>query len=202
MFRILSIGAEMMASSIVLIPAMLTLGKTLIHNAGRTVCYTIFALYLAAVYALTGLPSVFYIRLDFSFDFVPFLGMATNVGNNILNVLLFVPLGLLLPILARKYRAMKQTILFGFAVTALVEFLQIFTYRVTDINDIITNVGGTIIGYFIAKRLLAVCPQLAQIASGERVYELYAVCGIVFAIMFFVQPFLSALFWDMGSARM
>lgn len=203
MFRILSLGTEIITASIVLIPVMLVLGKTLIHNAGRTVCYMIFALYLAAVYALTGLPSVFYVRLDLSFDFVPFLGMATNVENNILNVLLFVPLGMLLPVLAQKYRAMKQTVLFGFAVTVLVEFLQIFTYRVTDINDIITNACGTMIGYFITKWLLAACPQLARIASGssgKSNRELYVVCGIVFVVMFFVQPIISALFWEMGLA--
>lgn len=200
MFRILSIAPEMIASSIVLIPAVLTLGKTLIHNVGRTACYTAFALYLAAVYVLTGLPSVFYIHLDATFDFVPFLGMAANAGNNILNVLLFVPLGFFLPILAQKYRAVKRIVLFGLATTAVVEFLQLFTYRATDINDIITNVGGTAIGYFLARGLMAACPKLVRLAAEENDCELYAVCGIVFAVMFFVQPFLSALFWGMGTA--
>lgn len=197
MFRILSLGTEIIAASIVLIPLMLVLGKTLIHNAGRTICYTVFALYLAAVYVMTGLPSAFYIRLDLSCDFVPFVGMASNIEANLLNVLLFVPLGLMLPILASKYRSLKRTVLFGLAMTTLIEFLQIFTYRATDINDIITNVCGTMIGYFIAKWLLAACPQLARIASGasgERNRELYIVCGIVFVVMFFVQPIISALF--------
>lgn len=204
MFRILSVGTEMIAASIILVPAMLVLGKTLIYNTGRTACYMAFALYLAAMYLLTGLPSAFYIRLNPSCDFVPFVGMASNVEANFLNVLLFVPLGLMLPILAQKYRSLKRTVFFGFATTALIELLQVFTYRATDINDIITNVCGTMTGYFIAKWLLAARPPLARIASGplgESNRELYVVCGIVFIVMFFVQPIISALFWEMGLAE-
>lgn len=198
MFRVLLAFAEILSSSIVLIPILLVLGKVLIRNTGRTATYAVFALYLVAVYSLVGLPTVLYIRWDVSLDLVPFTGMSYNMENTLLNVLLFVPLGMFLPILADKYRSLGRTVLFGFAATTLIECLQLFTYRATDINDIITNVAGTIIGYVIARILMKLCPGLDGIAQKEKGYELYLVCGVVFAVMFLIHPFISQFFWTLG----
>ena len=44
----------------------------------------------------------------------------------------------------------KKLFTAGFAMTSFIEIAQIFTGRTTDIDDIITNIAGTLIGYLIA----------------------------------------------------
>ena len=77
-----------------------------------------------------------------------------NVGGNIL---LLMPLGFLAPILRDKFKQFKSVMLLGFSVSISIEILQFLeTFaggwgRITDIDDVICNVLGAIIGYFIYK---------------------------------------------------
>lgn len=75
-----------------------------------------------------------------------------NVGGNIL---LLMPLGFLAPILWRRFRKVKAVSLLGLSVSVTIELLQLFQRfgggwgRITDIDDVIFNVSGTIIGYLV-----------------------------------------------------
>lgn len=75
-----------------------------------------------------------------------------NVGGNIL---LFIPLGFLAPIVWKKAKGLKSIIFLGLAVSITIELLQLLESfsggwgRVTDIDDVICNVLGTVIGYYI-----------------------------------------------------
>lgn len=73
----------------------------------------------------------------------------------ILNIFLFIPMGFLCPFISKTYRSLRMTVLIGSGLSLLVEIIQMFTlYRATDINDLLTNVIGTMIGYFCFKLLL------------------------------------------------
>lgn len=80
-----------------------------------------------------------------------------NVGGNIL---LLMPLGFLAPILWDKYTKFKNTILLGFTISVSIELLQLIQSlfsgvgRITDIDDVICNVLGSILGYCIYKIFL------------------------------------------------
>jgi len=70
------------------------------------------------------------------------------------NLLLLMPLTLLLPILFKRFRSFKSTIIVATAVSLIIEFLQLaisavigFTYRNADVDDILINVFGAMIGY-------------------------------------------------------
>ena len=76
--------------------------------------------------------------------------MINDFSNACLNVLLFVPFGFFLPVLWKEFRNAKKVFIAGFAMTSFIEIAQIFTGRTTDINDIITNIAVTLIGYLIA----------------------------------------------------
>lgn len=194
MYRILITCFEVALAAIVIIPVFLIMGKTLFHNRKKTIYYIVFALYLAAVYHLVGLPCIQYLQLDLSVHLIPFVGMISDWKNSILNIFLFVPLGIFLPLLFEKFRSMKRTVLFGTCMTFLIELLQIFTFRATDINDIATNIIGTCLGYLIASIISKKAPQI--MITDKTNYEVFVVCGIVFAIMFFIQPFISGFFWN------
>lgn len=65
----------------------------------------------------------------------------------LLNIFLFVPLGFLCPFLSRTFERPKNVFLLGLGVSLLIELIQLFTlYRATDIDDLITNVTGAVIG--------------------------------------------------------
>ena len=70
-----------------------------------------------------------------------------------LNIFCFIPLGFLCPMLSKTYEEQaKKTLLLGFVLSLIIEISQLFTlYRATDINDLIANVLGTVIGYYIYK---------------------------------------------------
>lgn len=195
MNRILMGALEIVASAIVLVPLYLLLNRVLFRSFRKSMVYCIFSFYLVAVYALVGLPSITYIRLNFKMNCIPFLGMIGDFRNSLLNVALFVPLGMMLPLIWKSFRARSNTVLFGFGMSLLIELLQIFTYRATDVNDLITNVGGTLLGFFAAKLLLRKVPVLQDLVPETQTGELYAVCGIAFTVMFFIQPFISPILW-------
>lgn len=75
-----------------------------------------------------------------------------NVGGNIL---LLMPLGFLAPIIWDTYKKIKNTILLGLAISVGIELLQLLESlfsgwgRITDIDDVICNVLGSIFGYYI-----------------------------------------------------
>ena len=68
--------------------------------------------------------------------------------NIVLNILLFVPLGFLLPLGIRFFRRFWATYLAGLAVTVLIESAQLILERgVAEADDILNNFLGTMIGY-------------------------------------------------------
>lgn len=73
----------------------------------------------------------------------------------ILNIFLFIPLGFLCPLLSSRFLRAANTIAAGFFLSLFIEISQLFTlYRATDIDDLLTNTVGTVIGY-LCFRLLA-----------------------------------------------
>ena len=76
----------------------------------------------------------------------------------ILNIFLFIPLGFLAPFISKRYQYVKNTLLLGGGLSLAIEIAQLFTlYRATDIDDLITNMLGALVGYlcFIAVRKAA-----------------------------------------------
>ena len=155
--------------------------------------YFIFAVYLSAAYLFVGMPTLQFMRFDLSLTLIPFLPMITDIRNTILNVFLFVPMGILLPFLWKKYQSGKNTVLCGFAFSFAIELLQIFTYRATDVNDIIANTMGTVLGYcifYIASCVIASVKRFAR----EKTEMPVIILSVVIA-MFFIQPYLATLYY-------
>lgn len=87
-------------------------------------------------------------------------GTTYNVSYQILrnilgNILLFVPFTLLLPICFAKGRTFKESIIYTFLLSLLVELYQfIFKVGILDIDDVILNVLGGAIGYMLYKIMM------------------------------------------------
>ena len=191
MYRIYSTGIETAAASAILIPILFLYQILIFHNIKKTAAYIIFILYLTAMCLLVGFPSVTGIKIGWSYNFIPLYGMLNDITNSYLNVLLFIPLGIFVPCLWPEYRSMMKIVGLGLTTSLGIEILQIFTFRATDINDVITNVAGTMIGYSIGRLIINRFPQLNWLGCKEReLYLLYATVGVV---MFFSQPFIQSV---------
>ena len=184
---------EILISAIVLIPVFVLLNRTMFHNIRKTILYFVFAVYLAAVYLFVGMPTLQFMRFEVSLTLVPFLPMVADFKNTILNIILFVPLGIMLPFIWKKYNTLKATLIFGFMMSLSIELLQLFTYRATDINDLIANTLGTVLGYFLFRIISYLVPSVRNVA--KRKNEVAAVIVPVILVMFFVQPYLASIFY-------
>ena len=188
MYRIGAAALEMGAAAVILLPMLLVINAVYWHDLRRTAGYFMFACYLAAVCALVGLPGIGNFHWELNLNILPFAGMAADVKNAALNVLLFVPLGLLAPLLWPDLRRLKHMALLALAFSGLIEILQIFTFRASDINDLITNTLGAVIGFGLARLL----PWRAD----SQLRELWLLAGLVLAVMMFLQPPLVGLLWQ------
>ena len=180
---------EILPVAVFLVPLYLLLHKSYFRDLPKTIFCFLFAFYLCAVYALVGLPNITYIRFDLSGNLIPFRDMLKGLRSTIQNILLFVPLGIFLPLFGDGLRRMKNTVLFGFGMSLVIEAAQIFTYRATDINDLVTNTLGTLLGFLLGNILWRVIPRKPMLKCGD----LYISTGTAVCIMFFLQPFVVAL---------
>lgn len=67
-----------------------------------------------------------------------------------MNIIWFIPIGFLLPVMSKKYQNFADTFIFGFILSLTIELGQLFLlYRVSDVNDLITNSFGISLGWLI-----------------------------------------------------
>lgn len=204
MFRILSAAIECLSSAIFIIPAIIILQYAIFgqHNFKKFVAVLVFAFYLMAVFVVTGIPTAYTLRADLGFNVIPFIDIVNNpagyIINTILNIILFMPMGFMLPVIWKEYHPAKKTVLMGLAVSVIIEVVQIFSFRLTDIDDLITNTTGTLAGYYIGKILSFRLPWDIS-CDGRNVSEKYEpviILIVIFLIGFFLKPLVSNAVWD------
>lgn len=127
------------------------------QSAGHVIGSLIFCFYLTGILVMTGICS----KGSFSpsIVYIPFADMIRGPAGTVLNVLLFVPMGIFLPLLYKQYDRMSRTALTGFLISLSVEAIQMFGLGTTDINDLITNTVGTCLGYIIYRMLRMSIPD-------------------------------------------
>lgn len=74
------------------------------------------------------------------------------INNTLGNILIFIPLGIFLPILFKRYASFNKAIAFSILVSFTIEALQ-FLLQIGqfDIDDLILNGIGSIVGFFFIK---------------------------------------------------
>lgn len=79
----------------------------------------------------------------------------------VLNILLYIPLGLALPFIWKRAGFVK-TVLVGLGCTLLVEFMQAFIFRDPNIDDVICNTLGAACGYLLYLIMKKVFPNFTE----------------------------------------
>ena len=80
-------------------------------------------------------------------NLVPF--QSEGAMTYILNIIMFMPLGFLLPLLWKQYEKIARVTAAGAVFSFLIEIGQLFNRRKTDIDDLMMNVIGTVLGFVI-----------------------------------------------------
>lgn len=195
MFWLLVLLPEILAGAVLLIPPFLIYQVRFFHSWKRTLLYFLFGCYLTTVLCLVGFPNVKYHGFDANINLIPIVSMAENITDTVLNIFMFLPLGFFLPLLWPRYRKPASTLLFALCATLAIELSQLFTFRATDVNDLITNVLGALCGFFVAKVITRDFRRHPEDANSK--IDLPLICGTAVFVMFFLQPFLYPILWNL-----
>ena len=156
---------------------------------------------VCSISSATGIPWFRTVNADLSVNLIPFADIFNSpvdyIKNSLLNIVLFIPAGMFLPLLWKEFQNFKKTAVFGFGLSLVIEVLQIFTFRLSDVDDLITNTLGSMIGYVIANQLFYVLNGKLTAERGNCRRELPFLAGVVFLVCFTVQPYLAEYFWGM-----
>ena len=74
---------------------------------------------------------------------------SVSILNILGNVFIFSPIGFFVPLIWDHLRSFRKILLVGLSVTCFIEVFQLFIGRSTDIDDVILNTIGVVIGYGI-----------------------------------------------------
>ena len=126
--------------------------------------------YLSLVYDVTTIYGVFWriwesgtanISMERVF-LIPFTTVPiSNPLPYLLNILMTIPLGFLLPVIWSDFRSLKKVMLAVFLLSLTIETAQLFTgWRLSATDDLIANTLGAMVGYFMFKVMLKVFKNL------------------------------------------
>lgn len=158
MYMLISAVTALFSLGLVVIPLFLLLHFTAKNRFKKRdfLLSAVFACLIAGIFTVTGIPSMYSLMsgsCDAALNLIPFAEVLTSPLQYILNVILFLPLGLLLPLMHPAFRQLKYSAFFGFFLSLFIEIMQLFNFRTTDINDLIANTLGAALGFAVISFL-------------------------------------------------
>lgn len=97
-----------------------------------------------------------YAMWPFRVNLIPFVNLLDyeSMRDLLLNIIgnfaMFLPTGIMTPLLYRHLDSLKKTVLTGFLISLTIEIIQLpFASRASDIDDLILNTAGCLAGYGI-----------------------------------------------------
>lgn len=181
----------------VFIPCLIYQGW-LLKKEGRTahLGYHLFwvnvcVLYLYLAIDVAGIGSVWDIgsfKTIIRGDEIHLLPFSEGIGlTTVLNIIMFMPLGFLVPLIWCSYRNGIKVMGIGLLFSGLIEFFQLFNYRTTDIDDLLMNTLGALFGYLMFVGLKKIFPQVGEKSILLAKYEpiVYVVLSILGEFLLF-----------------
>lgn len=137
-----------------------------------------FSFTIITILSITGITPMSGFHMDIRWEeanFTPLRGIRQMLQNGfwgiainmIGNIALFMPFGLLLLLIWPK-NGLFRTVLQGASLSIVIEGLQLFLLRSTDVDDLILNTLGTLFGYFLYRILRYYAPRLVVRVAAER----------------------------------
>ena len=176
------------------------------NSAWHFVGVYIFLIYIAFVYILTGLGTIwdiiFYGGLSQTAEiyWIPFGTfemelVASNIRSYLLNIIMMVPFGFMTALIWPSFRTLKKTVLTGFVFSLVIEISQLFNFRATTTDDLIMNTIGVIIGFLIFKGFYKLVTKYRDKNNEQEVVTKYSSKilkneAVIYLICSFVGVFL------------
>lgn len=161
MYNILALSYEAASEFVPFLIALMLLRRVRGKNMARVskryyVLPIIFSFYIMAVFYVTN-PGTVYDAATLKLDrllkhvnLIPFSNRI-DVRGYLLNIVMFIPLGFLVPLIWKKAGTLWDIILTGCAFSLLIELGQLLSSRGTDVDDLITNTLGAVVGFLLYK---------------------------------------------------
>lgn len=136
--------------------------------------YLVFVLYFTLMPIITSLPFIFdhpYVPMNLE----PFIDVVAGWGDFerqiVLNVVMTIPFGFLLPLVKKNKAGLSKVILYTFLLSLGIELVQplLSGLRLSDVTDIITNVAGGVIGYAIYLAMEPLTKKFLGYIGGRKV---------------------------------
>ena len=157
------------------------------------------AVYITGVFRATGVGTIYHLHQYglkpdiIEMNLLPFSDAEYDLTGNLLNIALFLPLGFFLPLLWPEWNRPIPVLLFGAAFSLLIEASQLLNLRNTDVDDILLNTLGAVIGLLL-YRAFAARSEHKQPTAGAGRWE-----AVLYVAAMFFGYFL--LFNEFGAAK-
>lgn len=96
----------------------------------------------------------------------------------LLNLVLFAPIGFLLPCGWRGFNRMSRSLAFGFGLSLAIELSQMLNFRITDVDDLVANTLGTLLGLLVYRALHRLRPRWFPGGEGLRPAREVVICSV------------------------
>lgn len=157
----------------------------------------LFVMYMNAMLILVGIPYAEYITWHPTINWIPFNDFTpSNILGMVLNNVMLIPFGAFLPIYFKKFQKLVPAVTAGIVMSLALEVLQLFTFRATDIDDLIMNTLGTLLGYFIGAFIVR---KAEEEKTNKDVIKLVVMVTInILVVVFINNPLMTMMLKALG----
>lgn len=157
----------------------------------------LFVMYMNAMLILVGIPYAEYITWHPTINWIPFNDVTpSNILGMVLNIVMLIPFGAFLPIYFKKFQKLVPAVTAGIVMSLALEVLQLFTFRATDIDDLIMNTLGTLLGYFIGAFIVR---KVEEEKTNKDVIKLVVMVTInILVVVFINNPLMTMMLKALG----
>ena len=106
--------------------------------------------------------------------------------NIIGNMFMFIPLGFFAGYIL-KLRNVKLALLISFIVSVAIECTQLFIGRVFDVDDIMLNIVGGTLGYFIYVTINFIQDHMPKVLQNVIIYNIIVILIVILLIMYLLK---------------
>lgn len=171
----------------------------------REIMLLVYVFVLVTILTAAELPALWSISFHFNLNLIPFQDLLLYPGEYMWNFLIFIPFGLLTPLLWPYFTDWKRTVLTGVLLSLFTELAQDFAYRAANIDDFIMNVLGVFLGFLLYLALRRTNPDTPRKfrkkrkkKSNQTLIQLEPILYLVLCLLsaMTLAPYLSNLIWD------
>ncbi len=130
---------------------------------------------------------------SYGHNFIPFkeilrhpIGSSNFYLNVIGNIMIFVPFGFFISLYLDSQKV-NRPLLITFITSLTIELVQVFINRSFDIDDILLNCTGGVIGFLLYIGLSAIKRHLPKFLQRDVIYNILTVIVIIFIIIYILR---------------